>query len=148
MFFKVSIWTKKDLLNPIKIRQKDVRMKGKLVREHTWSLLLLINPGFFFFFVGLGDVSEGECPFEECGGLGAFLFCAVGACSADPRSGTAGKRTTADSLCKAHTDNTTPHPAGPVIVTFQSINDTNHHRPPCTKSLLCTSSRLKQKMSH
>lgn len=110
-------------------------MKGKLVREHTWSLLLLINPGFFFFFVGLGDVSEGECPFEECGGLGAFLFCAVSACSADPRSGTAGKRTTADSLCKAHTDNTTPHPAGPVIVTFQSINDTNHHRPSCTKRL-------------
>jgi len=97
---------------------------------------LWINPGFFFFFMGLGDVSEGECPFEECGGLGAFLFCAVSACSADPRSGAAGRRNTAASLCKAHMDNTAPHSAGPVIVTFQSINNTNRHRPPRTKTLV------------
>lgn len=101
-------------------------MRGEPRREHTWSLLLLTNPGFFFFFAGLGDVSEGECPFEECGGLGAFLFCTAGACSTDPRSGTADEKNHS-FIMQSHMDNKTLHPAGPVIVTFQSIDNTNHH---------------------
>ena len=44
----------------------------------TCSLLLLFSkPGFFFFLMGLVDVSCGEWPLEEWGGLGNFLFWAV-----------------------------------------------------------------------
>lgn len=44
----------------------------------TCSLLLLFSkPGFFFFLMGLVEVSCGEWPLEECGGLGNFLFWAV-----------------------------------------------------------------------
>lgn len=51
----------------------------------TCSLLLLFSkPGFFFFLMGLVDVSCGEWPLEECGGLGNFLFWAV--LSAEPGS--------------------------------------------------------------
>jgi hypothetical protein len=31
-------------------------------------------PGFFFFFMGLGEVSVGEWPLEEWVGLDTFLF--------------------------------------------------------------------------
>lgn len=51
----------------------------------TCSLLLLFSkPGFFFFLMGLVEVSCGEWPLEECGGLGNFLFWAV--LSVEPRS--------------------------------------------------------------
>lgn len=56
-----------------------------LPRVLTWSLLLLfMAPGFFFFLIGLGEVSEGECPLEECVGLEIFRFCGAAVRSADP----------------------------------------------------------------
>ncbi len=143
--------SKNSQLKPIKIQQKGIGMRGKPRGEHTWSLLL-INPGFFFFFAGLGDVSEGECPFEECGGLGAFLFCTAGACSADPRSGTADEITTAVLLCKAtwiiqHLTQLGlwlwPFKAS----TAQTTIDLQMHKEAC---LLCTkmSSKIKQNLSY
>lgn len=56
----------------------------------TWSLLLLRAPGFFFFLIWQGDVSAGEWPFDECDGLGIFLFCPA-LRSLDPESETAEK---------------------------------------------------------
>jgi len=47
-------------------------------------LLQFTAPGFFFFFRGLGEVSEGECPLEEWVGLDTLRFCGAPARSADP----------------------------------------------------------------
>lgn len=74
----------------------------------TWSLLpVLMMPGFFFFLMGLGEVdvdvdvtvavavtvaAEGECPLEECWGLGSLRFCATRAFSADPGSNAGTRR--------------------------------------------------------
>lgn len=56
----------------------------------TWSLLLPSAPGFFFFLIWQGDVSADEWPFDECDGLGIFLFWAPPR-SLGPESESAGK---------------------------------------------------------
>lgn len=65
----------------------------------TWSLLpLLTAPGFFFFFSGLGEVSEGECPLDEWVGLDTFLFCGATGRSADPGASGTEWRTNKNSI--------------------------------------------------
>lgn len=69
------------------------RFEKNVLPGPTWSLLLLLTaPGFFFFLIGLRDVSEGEWPLEEWVGLDTFLFWGATGRSADPEgSGTGGQ---------------------------------------------------------
>ena len=75
----------------------------------TWSLLWeLMAPGFFFFFMGLGEVSVGEWPLEEWVGLDTFLFWGTSTRSADPGgSGTGHGRGEIKYLIKHQTNVTT-----------------------------------------